>query len=274
MRQERAPTFDDRALAPSAARKSPPSSMAPSPSSLAVVYVLAAAATNFAGRTEEAVRQFQGDGLRRGLALRQSRGRARAAASGGDHGALPVRLGHEPAGRANVRGPHRANSRADAGDGLWPVAQALPAICRSRAAGCDGLGIRSRRAASIRRVSWRPSTPSPCRISSVRSQPSASGDRVRAKRCWRMSRRARARSSTWVCAAAAVSGLLIGPIGLLLLRRVLSRLQGIGTRARPPRPQRHLDRHPRTGASRRAGQPRALGGRLQGQVHRALAEEG
>ena len=34
---------------------------------------------------------------------------------------------------------------------------------------------------------------------------------------------------TWVCAAAAVSGLLIGPIGLLLLRRVLSRLQGIGT---------------------------------------------
>ena len=34
---------------------------------------------------------------------------------------------------------------------------------------------------------------------------------------------------TWVCAAAAVSGLLIGPIGLLLLRRVLSRLQGVGT---------------------------------------------
>ena len=33
----------------------------------------------------------------------------------------------------------------------------------------------------------------------------------------------------WVCAAAAISGLLIGPIGLLLLRRVLSRLQGVGT---------------------------------------------
>jgi diguanylate cyclase (GGDEF)-like protein len=33
---------------------------------------------------------------------------------------------------------------------------------------------------------------------------------------------------TWVCAAAALTGLLIGPIGLLLLRRVLARLQGIG----------------------------------------------
>ncbi len=33
---------------------------------------------------------------------------------------------------------------------------------------------------------------------------------------------------TWVCVAAAVSGLLICPIGLLLLRRVLGRLQGIG----------------------------------------------
>ena len=33
---------------------------------------------------------------------------------------------------------------------------------------------------------------------------------------------------TWVCAAAAVTGLLVGPIGLLLLRRVLARLQGIG----------------------------------------------
>jgi PAS domain-containing protein len=34
---------------------------------------------------------------------------------------------------------------------------------------------------------------------------------------------------TWVCAAAAVTGLLIGPLGLLLLRRVLSRLQGIAS---------------------------------------------
>ena len=33
---------------------------------------------------------------------------------------------------------------------------------------------------------------------------------------------------TWVCAAAAVTGLLIGPVGLLLLRRVLERVQGIG----------------------------------------------
>jgi diguanylate cyclase (GGDEF)-like protein len=33
---------------------------------------------------------------------------------------------------------------------------------------------------------------------------------------------------TWVCAAAAATGLLIGPMGLLLLRRVLARLQGIG----------------------------------------------
>jgi len=41
-----------------------------------------------------------------------------------------------------------------------------------------------------------------------------------------------ARSRTliaWVCAAAAVTGLLIGPVGLLLLRRVLARLQGIGS---------------------------------------------
>ena len=32
-----------------------------------------------------------------------------------------------------------------------------------------------------------------------------------------------------MCAAAAVTGLLIGPLGLLLLRRVLARLQGIGS---------------------------------------------
>ncbi len=34
---------------------------------------------------------------------------------------------------------------------------------------------------------------------------------------------------TWVCAAAAITGLLIGPVGLLLLRRVLARLQGVGS---------------------------------------------
>ena len=33
---------------------------------------------------------------------------------------------------------------------------------------------------------------------------------------------------TWVCAAAAATGLIIGPLGLLLLRRVLGRLQGVG----------------------------------------------
>lgn len=40
---------------------------------------------------------------------------------------------------------------------------------------------------------------------------------------------ARSRSLiTWVCAAAAVCGLLIGPIGLLLLRKVLRRMEGVG----------------------------------------------
>jgi PAS domain-containing protein len=34
---------------------------------------------------------------------------------------------------------------------------------------------------------------------------------------------------TWVCAAAAACGLLVAPIGLLLLSRVLSRLEGIGS---------------------------------------------
>ena len=34
---------------------------------------------------------------------------------------------------------------------------------------------------------------------------------------------------TWVSAAAAATGLLIGPIGVLLLNRILARLQGIGT---------------------------------------------
>ena len=241
---------------------------------LAVVYVLAAAATQFAGRTEEAVRRFQEDGLGVVLLSARPRGRARAAASAGDDGTLPVRLGHEAAGRASIRGPHRANSRADAG--AWATARRtsspsnLP-ISRSWARwswhSCATSGC-------IRRASWRPSTPSPCRISSARSRPSASGDRVRARRCWRTSRPARARSSTWVCAAAAVSGLLIGPIGLLLLRRVLSRLQGDRHGAGPPRPQRHLGRHPRTDASGRGGQARALGGRLQGQVDRAAAEEG
>jgi diguanylate cyclase (GGDEF)-like protein len=34
---------------------------------------------------------------------------------------------------------------------------------------------------------------------------------------------------TWVAAGAAVSGLLLGPLGLLLLHRIMTRLQGVGT---------------------------------------------
>ena len=264
IRQERAPTFDDRALAPSAPTNCHQALWRHRPHP--------GGRLRAGGRRHEFCRPHgrSGAAVSRGWSWC---GLALAAASGGDHGALPVRLGHEAAGRASVRGPHRANSRADAGDGLWPVARALPAICRYRAAGCDGLGIRSRRAAVSGERHGGPVRP-------IHAGFPASG-RSRAPAAIPCGR-----SSAGECRLELARARDLGMRGCRgeriadrPNRPAVASPRAVAPardrhRARPPRPQRHLDRHPRAGASRRAGQPRALGGRLQGQVDRALAEEG
>ena len=64
---------------------------------------------------------------------------------------------------------------------------------------------------------------------SASSPPSASGARSRADAALESIASQSRTLIAWVCAAAAVTGLLIGPVGLLLLRRVLARLQGVGS---------------------------------------------
>ena len=145
------------------------------------------------------------------------------------------------ASRASGRSrPHRADLRADAAPGLWRRRTSSPSstpIWRSwerwswHSRATSGCTRRSAMAAEYAQS-----------MQELQRQVAAERQRRarRAKRCWRISPPARAALITWVCAAAAVSGLLIGPIGpLLLAPRAVAparRRHGAG----PPRPQRHL----------------------------------
>jgi diguanylate cyclase (GGDEF)-like protein len=195
---------------------------------LAVVYVLAAAATNFAGRTEEAVRQFQGDGLgvvllsaNLEVALEQQRGLVTTAPFLSDWrtrqqdeqtfadltAQIPVlmqAMGYSPS--------HKLSQQyAD----LAQLGAMVLAFVRDERL-YQASVLAAQYAQSMQDL-----------------QRQVAGERQRRSRAGEAVLENVASSSralvTWVCAAAAVSGLLIGPIGLLLLRRVLSRLQGIGT---------------------------------------------
>ena len=100
-------------------------------------------------------------------------------------------------------------------------------IWRSRARWCSQFARdeRPEQASAWRRQLRRAAS----RTCSARSPPSASSARARREAALDNIAASSRTLIAWVCAAAAVTGLLIGPVGLLLLRRVLSRLQGVGS---------------------------------------------
>jgi diguanylate cyclase (GGDEF)-like protein len=195
---------------------------------LAVVYVLAAAATNFASRTEEAVRRFQADSLAVVLlasnlevALEQQRRLVTTAPFLSDQGtrqqdertfgdlttqipALMQQMGYGPSHKLSQQFADLAQLGAMAlafvGDERLYQASAMAAQYAQ-----SMQDFQRQIAAELQRRS---------RAGEAVLENVATSSRALV---------------TWVCAAAAVSGLVIGPIGLLLLRRVLSRLQGIGS---------------------------------------------
>ena len=159
--------------------------------------------------------------------------------------------------------------------GYGAVAQAVAAIRRPRAAGRAGLAF-------ARDERLHQASATAAGLSPACEQDLQRGVRGRAPAASARGRRSRlddiAASSraliAWVCAAAAATGLLIGPLGLLLLRRVLARLQGVGAALiRLARNDTSVD-IPGPRPSGRGGPARALGGGLQGQVDRAPAKEG
>ena len=195
---------------------------------LAVVYVLAAAATNFAGRTEEAVRQFQGDGL--GVVLLSA----------------SLEVGLEQQRRVVTTAPFLSDwgTRQQDERTFADLTAQIPVLMQGMGYGPSHelsqqyadlaqLGamvlafVRDERLyqASVMAAQYAQSMQDFQRqVAAERQRRSRAGEAVLEN----VASSSRA-LVTWVCAAAAVSGLLIGPIGLLLLRRVLSRLQGIGT---------------------------------------------
>ena len=162
---------------------------------LTVVYVLAAAATHFASRTEETVRRFQEDGLpvvllsgNLELALEQQRRLVATAPFLADEGMR----------RRDERIFEDLTTQIPAlmrACGLRPVAQAVAAIRRLWRSWVRWSWRSCATSGCIRRAQWRRSTPPPCRIYSARWRQSASGDPARARRRWRISPRAHARSS-------------------------------------------------------------------------------
>ncbi len=206
-------------------------------------------------------------------ARRRPRGGARAAAPAGEHGTLRVRPGHAAAGRAGIRRTRHPDPGARPAPGLWPYAQAVAAVRRFDPAGRDGVGVRARRAAvsgaghggRILPVHAGAPAPGLGRAAALRplSRSGAGGCRHQLAHAHRLGvrRRRGERIADRAGRPAAAAPGAVAPA-----RRRHS--------PRPPCPQRYLGRHPRAGASRRGGQARALGGRLQVQVDRAAAEKG
>jgi diguanylate cyclase (GGDEF)-like protein len=193
---------------------------------LAVVYILAAATTQFAGQTAEAVTRFRaenfimlGEFMHVEVLLDQHRRTVTSIATAGDRPpddltertlqdlgreitALLAGLGYGPAHRLSEQLGEVARQAKAATLARQPREQLAPAAGRYTAA-IDGLkrdvtGERLRRAHT--------------------SEAELDGLAAHAHSL-----------ITWVSAAAAATGLLIGPIGLFFLHRVLSRLQGIGS---------------------------------------------
>jgi diguanylate cyclase (GGDEF)-like protein len=195
---------------------------------LAVVYVLAAATTQFAGQTAESVARFRNEhfdklaqSMRLEALLEQHRRSVMAAtsaserAAGEAHAGTTRELNSEIPALITAMGYATSHAFAERFTDLARQATQTVELARGQgreaaasstagyAAAVDGL-IRDVVAEREHRLQ------------------TSEGDLDALV--------AHARSLvTWVCAAAAATGLLIGPIGLFFLHRVLARLQGIGS---------------------------------------------
>ncbi len=195
--------------------------------SLAVVYLLAAATIQFAGRTEEAASWIREDALQSVVlaqeaeaSLEQQRQLVTSAPSTPDHAAIEraertykdrnakiaallARVGYRPT--HNVA--ERFAALEQQGAVVFEFARRqLPEQASAAAAQFAAAAEDLQRGVAAERQ-----------------------QRARAVEVALVNIAASSRSLiAWVCAAAAITGLLIGPMGLLLLRRVLARLQGIG----------------------------------------------
>jgi diguanylate cyclase (GGDEF)-like protein len=195
---------------------------------LAVVYVLAAAATHFAGRTEESAQRFQEEGFA-------------AALLAGD---LAVAL--ERQRRLVAMAPlvsDQDTRRQDEG-AFDDLAAHIPVLVErlgygpshnlsQRSADLTQLGAMVLAFARDERLHEARAMAAEFAQSMQVLQAQVAAERQRRSRAAETLLQGIVSSSrtliVWVCAGAAVSGLLIGPIGLLLLHRVLSRMQGVAT---------------------------------------------
>jgi diguanylate cyclase (GGDEF)-like protein len=195
---------------------------------LAVVYLLAGAATHFASRTEEAVRRFQGDSL---VAVQLA-------------GSLEVAL--EQQRRLVTTATFLSDQRTRQQDErtFADLTTQIPVLMQGMGYGrshklfqqfADLVQLGAMVLAFVRdeRLDQASTMATQYAQSMQAYQRQVAAEIRRRSRTGEAVLETIASSSrtliTWVCAAAALSGLLLGPIGLLLLRRVLVRLQGIGT---------------------------------------------
>jgi diguanylate cyclase (GGDEF)-like protein len=194
---------------------------------LAMVYVLAAIAIHFAGRTEQISVRLRGGGLatvemvtRIEQLLRHHKRLVASAPAVADRGALEA---DERAYRALTADIAALIPRAqDAGDGRLALRFAAIAAAGQAAIDAAKLGQRAQALASASAYAEAMAGLE----RSLAAQRMGSLDEVE-ETLTRLGERARA-LITWVAAGAAITGLLIGPLGLLLLHRMLTRLQAIG----------------------------------------------
>jgi diguanylate cyclase (GGDEF)-like protein len=195
--------------------------------SLAVVYLLAAATIQFAGRTEEAVGWIHEEGLQT-LVLSQE-----------------VEASLEQQGQLAISAPSAADDAAiERDERTYRDRNARIAALLARVGYrpthnvTEGFAALEQQGALVFALARRHL---PEQASAAAAQFAAAAQDLRRGVAAERQQRQRAVAVAldniaassrsliaWVCAAAAITGLLIGPMGLLLLRRVLARLQGIG----------------------------------------------
>ena len=226
-RLKRASAFDDRALAPSpsADRHQALRRHRPHPGR---GLRAGGAATHFASRTEESAQRYQKDGLA-------------VAVLSGD---LEVALERQRRLVAMAPFVSDPGARKEGERAFDDLAAQIPVLLRrlgygpshqlfQRSADLTQLGSMVLAFARDERLHQASAMAAEFSQSMQALQRQAAAERQRRSRAAEVVLESIVSSSrtliAWVCAAAAVCGLLIGPVGLLLLRRVLTRLQGVGT---------------------------------------------
>ena len=195
---------------------------------LAVVCALAAASTRFASQTEQAVGEFYEQSFRKvvlsaraGALLDQQRRLVALAPFAGDDATRTVNEAayrHAAAAGSQLLrgiGVAQSNDLAQRFDDVARQGTAVFAVARERGVQAATTAAAAYAAAADRLQN---------EIRADREQRFTHAETFLASL---------AQSSrsfiTWVCAAAAVTGLVFAPLGLFLLRRMLMRLEGIGT---------------------------------------------